>query len=69
MVSEPAADAATEQLPADAAHFTLDSYADQLKRARQLSSLSSLLPKAAVAAAGGDSSVASSLKRQEDVIR
>jgi DNA-binding transcriptional MocR family regulator len=50
--------------------LTLDAYADQLKRARQLSGLASLLPKGAMAAAGGsDASVAQTLKRQEDIVR
>jgi len=56
-------------LPADAASFSLEAYADQLKQARRLSSFSSLLPKGAMQAAGGDASVAEALKRQEDVIR
>ena len=50
--------------------LTLEAYADQLKRARQLSGLSSLLPKGAMAAAGGsDASVSDTLKRQEDIVR
>jgi hypothetical protein len=61
--------ASDEPLP-EASSITLDAYADQLKRARQLSSLGSLLPKGALAAVGGsDSSVASTLQRNEGVIR
>jgi hypothetical protein len=50
--------------------LTLEAYAEQLKRARQLSGLASLLPKGAMAAAGGsDASVADTLRRQEDIVR
>ena len=54
----------------DSGELTLEAYADQLKRARQLSGLASLLPKGAMAAAGGsEASVADTLKRQEDIVR
>ena len=52
----------------DVSNLTLDAYADQLKRARQLAGLSQLLPKSLVGGAT-DSSVAATLKAQEDVIR
>jgi len=68
-LGKPEATPGGDQLP-DMAGFNLDTYADQLKRARQMSGLASLLPKGALAAAGGsDSSVAATLKKQEDVIR
>lgn len=51
--------------------LTLDSYADQLKRARQMAGLASMLPKGMLGAAGAatDASVSATLKKQEDVIR
>ena len=63
-------DAADTDAGPESGELTLESYAEQLKRARQMSSLASLLPKGAMAAAGGsDASVAQTLKRQEDIVR
>ena len=62
---QPGAPAAEEALPET---LTLDAYADQLRNARRLSSFASLLPKSAVAAAGGDASMFETIKRQEAVI-
>ena len=52
-------------------NLTLDAYADQLKRARQMAGLASMLPKGMLGAAGAatDASVGATLKKQEDVIR
>ena len=63
-------DAAAADAGPESGELTLESYAEQLKRARQMSSLASLLPKGAMAAAGGsEASVAQTLKRQEDIVR
>lgn len=48
--------------------LTIDAYAAQLRRARQLSNLASLLPAGAAAAAGGDGAVAATLAKQEAVL-
>ena len=66
---QPKAEAFDDAGPASG-ELTLDAYADQLKRARQLSGLAFLLPKGATAAMGGsDASVSATLKRQEDIVR
>ena len=77
--TQPAADAAAPTPPpaisdealGELSSLTLESYADQLKRARQVAGLASMLPKGMLGAAGAatDASVGATLKKQEDVIR